>query len=318
LFFDFFTEQPGNVSGTVRDAGGGPVAAVLVRAVRPNDGLLAIGQATTDVAGRYRLPKLPPGTYIVESRALNYTRATRSITVADTGEVEADLTVTALPVIQPATVYVLASGNAGADQAIMEVLRAGGHQPTLGVGFNVWDGTQADLSSFDVVVLLDNFNFNVNAGLMLYAGASAVEAYVAAGGGVLTCELLVHVLYRGLTNSPLKAIVPVTGGRFQQTTETTYSRENADPIIDRDVPASFTFSLIRQFTNATESELVLKTGAVSFYHSSQVDAPGLAGWSYQQGRVISLSTLMTGIELSSFAYQQLVINAVSWAARRGE
>jgi hypothetical protein len=27
---------------------------------------------------------------------------------------------------------------------------------------------------------------------------------------------------------------------------------------------------------------------------------------------------MTGVELASFEYQQLVINAVSWAARRGE
>jgi hypothetical protein len=289
MFFDFFTDQPGNVSGIVRDAAAGPVPSVLVRAVRPGDGLLAIGQATTDVAGRYRMPKLP-----------------------------ANLTVTALPVIQPATVYVLSSGNAGADQAIMDALRTGGHQPTLGVRFDDWDGTQADLSSFDVVVLLKNFNFNTDA--MLDAGASAVEAYVAAGGGVVTGELVLYNMYIGHpSNSPLKAVLPViTGGQIGQTTETTYTRENADPIIDRDLPASFPFSLIRQFTNVTETRLALKTGAVSFYHSSQVGGPGLAGWGYGQGRAVSLSTMMTGIELASFDYQQLVINAVSWAARRGE
>ena len=82
------------------------------------------------------------------------------------------------------------------------------------------------------------------------------------------------------------------------------------------MPASFTFPMNN--LSGSESFFTLKSAAVSFYRSSNANASGLAGWTYGQGRVISLSTLLTDTELTSFPYQQLFINAVSWAAKRGQ
>jgi hypothetical protein len=67
---------------------------------------------------------------------------------------------------------------------------------------------------------------------------------------------------------------------------------------------------------------MLKPGATSFFDSSGTHLPGVAGWDYQLGRAISFSTIIGDSfpvvgegPLRMFEYQQLFINAVSWAAR---
>lgn len=315
MFFEFGSDPGGgSVSGRV-NSGGNPVAGVAVRVLlQAGNALSSIAEARTDTDGRYTLPKLPDGSYTLETRSLNHARSTRPITLSNSNPVAADFNLNALTPIQPAKVYVLSSGNAGGDAAVMEVLRLGGHLPTLGVPFANFDGSGVNLSQYDAVLPLNNYNWN--SGLPHFNGISALIAYVNSGGGLVTCEWLVWNLVNRGYSAALYAMLPVTGGTFNVANATTYTRATTSATMDRDLPASFTFSLAN--LSGSESFFALRNTATAFYSSSNAGGkPGLAGWQYGQGRVVSLSTLLTETELSSFEYQQLFINAVSWATRRG-
>lgn len=75
----FRTNRTGNVSGTVTDAAGAPLARVAIKA--------GDYRATTDADGRYSL-MLPPGRYDLTAAAYGYrTRTTSVVVVADGGSV---------------------------------------------------------------------------------------------------------------------------------------------------------------------------------------------------------------------------------------
>jgi Carboxypeptidase regulatory-like domain len=311
MAFDFSRAEEGNVTGTVR-SGGEPVGGVWVRALFDGaNALSVIGQARTDASGAFSLPRLPAGSYTLETRALNHGRTTQAIEVDAQTPISADLEVVALSPIEPATVYVIGSGNESGDAAVLDTLRAGGHTPTLGAPIHLFDGS-ASLSGYDAVILLHNYDWTSN---MPPAGQEAIAAYAMAGGGVVTAEWLVWNISRGF-DAALGPIVPVTAGPFNGAAATTYSRVTAHPVVDRDLPASFDFLLGN--LSGSESFFTPKTDAITFYQSSNANAPGLVGWNVGSGRVISFSTLVTETELRTFGYQQLLINATSWVARRGE
>ena len=73
-------------------------------------------------------------------------------------------------------VYVLSGGNATGDQAVLDALTGAGHNANLGPQPHEWDGTQADLTVFDVVVLLNNYNRSL--GSMPATGEAALLARI--------------------------------------------------------------------------------------------------------------------------------------------
>src|SRR6516162_8681675 len=81
---------------------------------------------------------------------------------------------------QASTVYVLLGGDATSDSDAIDALSAGGHVVTAGVQTTVWDGTQANLNDYDVVVVLYNFNWT---GTIPVAGRTALVDCVSGGGG---------------------------------------------------------------------------------------------------------------------------------------
>ena len=312
MYFDFSRAEEGNVDGVVQ-SGGEPVGGVWVRALFDGtNALSAIGQARTDDDGRFTLPRLPAGSYTLETRALNHTRTTQAIVVDDNVPISAALEVTALTPIEPVEVYVVGSGNASGDAAVVDTLRVGGHVPSLGAPIHAFDGVDVDLAAYDAVILLHNYDWTSD---MPVAGQEAIAAYATAGGGVITAEWLVWNLSRGF-DVALEPIVPVTAGPFNGAAATTYSRVTANPVMDRDLPVSFDFLLGN--LSGSESFFTPKTDAITFYQSSNASAPGLVGWTAGTGRVLSFSTLVTETELRTIGYQQLLVNATSWVARRGE
>ena len=213
---------------------------------------------------------------------------------------------------QASTVYVLLGGNASSDASVIDALSAGGHVVTAGVQTAVWDGTQANLNDYDVVVVLDNFNYIT---VIPVAGRTALVDYVSGGGGIVTSEWLNYLTSCNPYYPEFAGIMPVLCRSYNYGTSTTYGQVQPDSIIDEGLPSSFDVNL-RDLTG-TESGLIAKDGAMIFFDSSngggRPGSVGVAGWDVPGGRVISFSTLVTDTELASAEYQQLLSNAAKWA-----
>src|SRR5262245_3855362 len=84
-----------------------------------------------------------------------------------------------------ANVYVMSSGDAALDGAVVSVLTSRGHTATVGVAFTAFDGTQ-NLSGFQTVYFQANANWST--GDMPVAGQQALMNWVNGGGRLVTCE----------------------------------------------------------------------------------------------------------------------------------
>ena len=213
-------------------------------------------------------------------------------------------------------VYVINGGNAASDKAIIDLLAARGMSVTLGVQPHEWNGTHADLSRYDVVVLLNNYNWATGSISMPEAGQQALLECVAAGGGLITGEWLVWAIDDAKRHTDLDIIIPADYLGVVNGDSTKYTRITPNPIINKELPNLFTFSL--NFITATESVLAPKSGATVFYNSSNSGRSGLIGWEHGLGRVISFSTLLSDIELSNSNYAKLFANTVEWASRKNK
>ncbi|MFN3649531.1 MAG: hypothetical protein ACK47B_08095 [Armatimonadota bacterium] len=209
------------------------------------------------------------------------------------------------------TVYVLRSGSAEQDGAVEAALQEAGYSVTMGVPTPVWDGTSADLTAFDVVVLLNSYNWISTE--MPSAGQRALMSYVAGGGGLITAEWLMWNVYRSGAASGLAPALPATTSSYVAAVEPiTYTRAAADPVLDEGVADSFTFAPNDVF--GSESTLKPKQGATVFYQSGGASGAGVLGWDYREGRVLSFSTFISQAELAHPDYRRLFRNGVRWAA----
>jgi Carboxypeptidase regulatory-like domain/TonB dependent receptor len=71
--------QQGTVGGTVRDQTGAPLPGVTVELTQPRAAPIA---AATDASGRYRFDAVPPGSYTLSFRLVNFADQRREIQVA--------------------------------------------------------------------------------------------------------------------------------------------------------------------------------------------------------------------------------------------
>lgn len=190
-------------------------------------------------------------------------------------------------------VYVMGGGDAPSDTGVINALQERGHVVTQGVETPDWDGTQANLNDFDVVVLLYNSNWTRS---LTPAGIATTRDYIANGGAVVTGEWFIWGVFAAQADdlAPLMPVSEYCGWNFGPST--TYTRVTADPIINNGLPQSFTFPL--SSFSGTESCFREQVGATVFYSSSngggQPGAAGLVGWDVEKGRVASFSTLLGG------------------------
>lgn len=209
-------------------------------------------------------------------------------------------------------IHVLSGGDSTSDNAVVQSLQNRGHTVTLGVEAEAFNGAQ-DLSTTDVVVFLNGYNWTD--GSMPASGQVALLNYVQGGGGLATIEWLIWNIDAAGKNPGLAPLMPVHGGPYNSAVATTYTQATPDTVLNDQLPASFEFPL----TNIAGSESIFtaKAGATTFYSSSNAGgAPGVAGWTYGSGRVISFSTLSTQVELSGADSDRLLANAMEWARRR--
>ncbi|MBI2891057.1 MAG: DUF11 domain-containing protein [Nitrospirae bacterium] len=210
------------------------------------------------------------------------------------------------------SVYILSGGNYAADQAVVNALTSEGHLPTLGVEPWQWDGTQADLESFDAVLFLNNFN--EAQGDMPESGQTAILNFVNGGGGLVTGEWTLWNASQAHF-ALLEPLFPAVSEDVSLAGQATYSRAVPDCRVGSGLVPTFAFGLTTG-SFGTESILQTKAGATVFYGNDQ-GGDGVVGWTFGQGRVASFSTLIADVELSTWSYARLLANAVEWAATSG-
>src|SRR5262249_29367081 len=151
-----------------------------------------------------------------------------------------DFTVDRLaPALRPVRVYVLTTGIARDDDAVMDALRAGGHLPTRGALLTEFEGNQADLTDYDAVVAMGSQLIALAGNHIPDAGAAALIDFVSNGGGLVTGEWWTRHL-ASFPEHPLADLTPVIGSTVSfANTFVTYTAVVHDDVIDREVPASF-------------------------------------------------------------------------------
>lgn len=213
----------------------------------------------------------------------------------------------------PLSVYLMSSGNAATDSAISSALAVRGHTVTIGVEAWAWDGTQATLSDYDVVVMANSSN--LGSGSMSAEGAHELRKYVYNGGGLVTGEWTIRNIDLEGRHRELDPVVPADATSCNVSGELgLYTINHLDAIVNNGMPYSFSFA----FNNISGTETVLdaKSGAIPYYLSSTASGTGLTGWNFGAGRVLSFSTLITDVELADDNYSQLFTNAVERAGRK--
>jgi len=208
-------------------------------------------------------------------------------------------------------VYILRGGDPASDNAVAQALQERGHVPTLGVETPDWNGSQANLNDFDVVVILITANW---ARALSSQGIEAIRNYIVNGGAVVTGEWFIWKTFGDQTIGPLMPVVDYCGWNYNTTT--TYTQLAPDSVINSGLPVTLTLSL-SDFAG-TESCFRPRAEARIFYSSSngggQPRAAGLLGWDVQGGRVASFSTLIANSELANTDYRRLFVNTVEWVA----
>lgn len=212
----------------------------------------------------------------------------------------------AAPAREGVRVYVLEGGHGPSDRAVVQALRDRRFDVTRGVETPDFDGTQAKLADYDVLVVLYTQNWTQP---VPQAGLDAIRAYVEGGGSMVTGEWFA---WRG----QLSPIMPSLNCSWNTATQTSYTQVAANSIVNAGLPISFTFNL-GDFSGS-ESCLQARPEATVLYSSSngggKGEQVGLAAWNVGLGRVASFSTLLSETELQSAEYKTLFQNIVAWAA----
>jgi hypothetical protein len=207
-----------------------------------------------------------------------------------------------------ANIYVLSSGDAATDSAVMTALTSRGHTATLGVTYNLFDGTQS-LAGFQTVYLQANFNWT--SGPMPAAGQQQLITYVTGGGRLVTCEWVTYYTIAGGNFEMLGAILPLQASvAYVNTTSATYDQATANPVINAGVSSPLTFAVTSYA--GTETITSAKAGATVYYTSqSATGAVGLAGWAQGPGDVFSFSTTCGPDQLADSNFGRLFSNVMS-------
>lgn len=217
-----------------------------------------------------------------------------------------------------ANVYVFSTNNSAVDQAYLNALSTRGHNVTIGVQGNAFNGT-IDLTNIDVVIMTFGPNWGGGGGYVPTAGQQQLADWVTlGGGGLISTE---WVCYASNAFPLIYPILPVTyGGIWNGNTSTTFTNIDPNPIMIQNLPSQFTVAIDNH--SGSESRLTAKLGSQVFYQSSNLSEPnimnaGACGWQAGAGRTASLSTIPGVSSLGNANYATMVANLVSWVADEG-
>jgi uncharacterized membrane protein len=115
-------------------------------------------------------------------------------------------TVISLPLFAAAD-NVMLLGDTDAELQIQPALEAAGHVVTFAGTYYNWDGVTPNVADFDVVVLLDGYDYGY---ALQPAAATALQGFVASGCGLVTTEWMAYDVCQGYKGAIVGDLLPVT------------------------------------------------------------------------------------------------------------
>jgi hypothetical protein len=102
---------------------------------------------------------------------------------------------------------VLLLGDGEAELEVQPALEAAGHTVTFGGIYYEWDGVSPDVNAFDVVVLLDGYDYG---SALQSTAATALQSFVAGGCGLILTEWTAYDVCQGYKGAIIGDLLPVT------------------------------------------------------------------------------------------------------------
>jgi uncharacterized repeat protein (TIGR01451 family) len=206
------------------------------------------------------------------------------------------------PVASSAQVLLLGDGDA--ETQVQAALEAAGHVVTLVDYYYYWDGVTPDANDFDVVVLLDGYDYGYE---LEEAASSALEAFVAKGCGLVMTEWTAYDVCYEYKTGAIADLIPVTS--------------TPDCDYDYDLPwivtgtHALTSSVPTSWTDGASSSFVEPYPGTVVLMRTTIGDPLLSYSTQAGGVVVHLNHSMTydtsTIEPNAL---QLLVNAVGFAA----
>jgi hypothetical protein len=205
-------------------------------------------------------------------------------------------------------VYLMPSNNAAADEDIHARLVACGFTVVDGVPHYSFDGSQS-LAGIDAVLLPPYNNYSRD---MPNEGQIFLRNWIQNGGGLVTLEWTIWMYGIGYLQTLGEAFPSQPTTPWRCATNITYTIATADPVLNANLPDSFSVPLYKG-----ETQIVPKPGATIFYHTDFSGGEGVIGWNYGSGRVLNISFddgyCSAGEHaVSNTHFGQLVCNAIHW------
>jgi hypothetical protein len=149
-------------------------------------------------------------------------------------------------------VLLIGSGDSTNNALLRSILTAQGDAVTVGPTYTNFAG--GNLSGYSDVLLVPNGSY-VPMGDMPVSGQQALFNYVNSGGGLVTSEWLMQDIVNGHQFQTLFPVLPFSPGFDVATSNTpiTFSALTKDPVMNANLPNSFTFPTGNGTGNTTES-----------------------------------------------------------------
>ncbi len=200
---------------------------------------------------------------------------------------------------------VLLLGDGDAETQVQPALESAGHTVTFAGVYYDWDGVSPDVNDFDVVVMLDGYDYG---SALQSAAATALESFVAGGCGLVMTEWTAYDVCSGYKGAIVGNLLPVTMadcGAYGY--DDTWTVDLPSHELASGLPASWTDGAGWSTVSAKAGATTVVSGAAGNPLVVTSDANG--------GRVVYLNHDMT-YTLSTINpnAMQVIVNAVDFAS----
>ncbi len=204
---------------------------------------------------------------------------------------------------------VMLLGDTDAEYQIQPALEAAGHTVTFAGYYYDWDGVTPNVADFDVVVLLDGYDYSY---ALLPEAATALQSFVASGCGLVTTEWIAYDVCQGYKGAIVGDLLPVTMPDCSDYGSVdTWTVDNPGHSLAAGLPASWSDDAGWSTVTAKSGADVIVSGTAGNPMVVTSDAAGGTVVYLNQDMTYTTSTINTNAI-------QLVVNATDYASCAGQ